>query len=185
LINGAVSENPADTLHLEFKGIDLAPLDFLQNNNNDEDKLAINLKGILNGRILLTNVYKDLLLESNIMINDFSILGSEFGNITVSSELDINQKVLNISASNNYSGVKMFDVSGYYDPVLKKTDLTADVTKLPVTFLNPLLRVFASGIDGTASGRLNFAVEHNKIAFTGAVMAENTLMKACPVGDGF
>jgi hypothetical protein len=179
LVDGSVSENPSDTLNLEFRGIDISPLNFLgnQNTTNDPDKLNYNLKGLLNGKILLTNVYKNLLLETNIKINEFSLLGSEFGTMSVISALDRTKKVVNIKASNNLAGVKMIDINGYYDPSTKKANLTAQANKLTIGFLNPLLRVFASGITGTASGKVNLSVAQNNIILTGAVMAENATMK--------
>ena len=179
LIDGSVSENPSDTLHLEFNGIDIAPLNFIvnQKRGNDPNLVPLDFKGSLKGKIVLTNVYRNLLLESNIVVNDFSVLGSGFGDISVISALDINRKVVNINASNDLSGAKMFDISGYYDPVLKKIDLSANASKLPIDFLNPLLRVFASGIKGTVSGKANFIGIQNNLVLTGAVMAENASMK--------
>jgi hypothetical protein len=179
LVDGSVSENPSDTLNLEFRGIDISPLNFLgnQSTTNDPDRLNYNLKGLLNGKILLTNVYKNLLLETNIKINEFSLLGSEFGTMSVISALDRAKKVVNIKASNNLAGVKMIDINGYYDPSTKKANLTAQANKLTIGFLNPLLRVFASGITGTASGKVNLSLAQNNIFLTGAVMAENATMK--------
>jgi hypothetical protein len=179
LVNGSVSENPTDTLNLEFNGIDISPLNYIgnQKNNDDPNKLSTDFKGRLNGKILLTNVYKNLLLETNINVTDFSFLGTDLGDLSITSELDIVRKVVNINASNNLAGAKMIDIKGYYDPVLKKTNLSAKADKLPINFLNPLLRVFASGITGTASGNVNLTIAQNNIYLTGAVMAENGLVK--------
>ncbi len=186
LVDGTVSENPADTLHLEFKGIDIAPLNYWINRkkNNDQATIPLDFKGRLNGKILLTNVYKSLLLAGNIVVKNFSVLGSEFGNISINSNLDNSKKVVNILASNNLNSVKMFDVSGTYDPATKKIDLEVIATKLPIGFLNPLLKVFASEITGSASGRLklsgetsNLSGETSNLFLTGAAMAENASMK--------
>ncbi|MCX6254369.1 MAG: translocation/assembly module TamB domain-containing protein [Bacteroidia bacterium] len=179
LIDGSVSENPADTLHLEFKGIDIAPLNYLvfRKKGNDPNMLSLDFKGRLNGRILLTNLYKDMLLESNIIVSNFSILGSEYGNISIVSAWDKAKKVVRISADNNLGGVKMFNVAGIYDPATKKIDLTAKATKLPLAFLNPLLKVFASGINGSGTGKVNLSGEKNNFVLKGAVLAENTSMK--------
>jgi len=179
LVDGSVSEDPADTLHLEFKGIDIAPLNYLgnQKNYNDPNKIPFNIKGFINGKILLTNVYSDFLLESNIIVNNFSILGSEYGNISIISAWDKARKVAKINAGNNLNGVKMFDVTGIYDPATSKINLAAKATKLPIAFLNPLLKVFATDISGLASGKLNLSGETNNLILTGAVMAENASMK--------
>ena len=179
MVDGTVSENPSDTLNLEFRGIDISPLNYLGNQNaiTDPDKLNYNFKGRLNGKILLTNVYRDLLLETNININEFSLLGNEFGTMSVISQLDRAKRVVNIHAYNNLGGVKMIDVNGYYDPSTKKANLSAQANKLTIGFLNPLLRVFASGITGTASGKVNLSVAQGNIFLTGAVLAENATMK--------
>jgi hypothetical protein len=179
MVDGSVSENPADTLHLKFKGIDIAPLNYLGNQKKlkDPNKIPLNIKGNLNGDILLTNVYSDILLESNINLNGFSLLGSEYGNISIRSAWDKVRKVAKINANNNLAGVKMFDVSGIYNPSTKKIELTAITTKLPIDALNPLLKAFASGISGLASGKVTLTGEPGNIVLKGAVMAENATMK--------
>jgi hypothetical protein len=179
LIDGSVSENPADTLHLEFNGIDISPLNYLVNKGKDDvsDQIPLNIKGTLGGKVLLTNVYNNLLLESNITVNNFSILNSEYGNVSIISALDLEKKVVNIDAGNDFNGVKMFDIKGYYDPTSKKFDLAANTSRLPIDALNPLLKVFASDISGLASGRVRLTGEPNKIILEGAVMAENASLK--------
>ncbi len=179
LIDGSVSENPSDTLYLEFKGIDIAPLNYWINRkrNNDPGAIPLDFKGSLNGKILLSNVYKSLLLAGNIVIDNFAVLGSKFGNISINSVLDNARKVVKIEASNNLNGIKMFDISGIYDPSNKKINLAAKAKKLPVVFLNPLLKVFASEISGFASGKLNLSGETGNIFLTGAAMVENASVK--------
>ena len=71
----------------------------------------------------------------------------------------------------------MIDINGYYDPSTKRANLSGQANKLTINFLNPLLRVFASGITGTASGKVNLSIAQNNIILTGAVMAENASMK--------
>jgi len=179
LIDGTISENPVDTLHLEFKDIDISPVNYIGNQKavDDPSRTPYNFKGQLNGKILLNNVYKNILLESDIVVKSFSLLGSEFGDVSVNSALDIAKKTVKISASNNLAGVKMFDIKGTYDPSLKKIDLTAIATKLTITALNPLLKFFASGINGYASGKVTLSGPTNNLVLKGAVMAENASMK--------
>jgi hypothetical protein len=179
MVDGSVSENPSDTLNLAFRGIDISPLNFLgnQSTNYDPDKLNYDFKGQLYGKILLTNVYKDLLLETDIDVNEFSLLGNPFGTMSINSELDRTKKIVNIKAGNNLNGVRTIDITGYYDPSTKKANLSGTANKLTIGFLNPLLRVFASGITGTASGKVNLSVAPDNIVLTGAVMAENATLK--------
>jgi len=179
MVNGSVSEDPTDTLHLEFNDIDINPLNLLVNRKrgNDPNIVPLDIKGRLNGKIFLTNVYKDLVLESNINVDSLSILSSEFGTLSIISALDLNKKVVNINASNNLNGVSMIDIEGYYDPSNKRVDLSGIASNLPIDALNPLLKVFASEISGLASGKVNFTGEPDKIVLKGAVMAGNASMK--------
>lgn len=179
LVDGTISKNPSDTLHLDFKGIDLAPLNYLINKKNagDTSMVSLDLKGRLNGKILISNVYSNLLLAGNIYIENFSMLASEFGNISIKSDLNSTKKVVNIEAYNNLHNVKMFNVTGTYDPAAKKIDLTAVTSRMPVTFLNPLLKTFASEITGTASGKLTLTGKADNFILQGAIMGENASMK--------
>lgn len=178
-ISGSVSGNPSDTLYLQFKGIDISPLNYLgkKDETTDSARIKMDLKGRINGDIAITNVYKNLLLESDVLITDFSILGSRYGNISVNSAFDYSRKVVDINASNNLEGIRMFDVSGYYDPALKQINLDAIAAHLPVEALNPLLKVFASNIRGFASGKVNLSGPTDNLILRGSVLAENINMK--------
>lgn len=179
MVNGAISENPADTLHLKFKGISIDPLNYLLDKKKENDPTAVRfaLKGHVSGNIILSNVYKNLLLAGNIYIDKFSMLGSEFGNISINSSLNTSKKYVNIEASNNLNSVKMFDITGGYEPSTKRIDLTAVATKLPITFLNPLLKTFASEITGEASGKLVMSGQTDNFALQGAILPEKASMK--------
>jgi hypothetical protein len=177
MVDGSISESLSDTLFLDFKGIDIEPLNFFLNKDNDPDAIPLNIKGRLNGKILFTNVYKNLALESNITVNNLSMLGSDYGNLYILSAFDVGKKVVKINLSNDLNGVKMIVVSGGYDPALKKIELIGKATKLPISFLNPLLSVFASEITGFASGNVTFSGEPGKITLIGSLMAEDASMK--------
>ncbi len=185
LVDGKISENPADTLHLEFKGIDISPLNNILNRKKDPSMVAFDFKGLLNGKILVSNVYKSLLLAGDISVENFSVLGSDFGDISIKSDLDNIKKIINISASNNLKSVKMFDITGMYDPSTRKIELTAIASKLPVTFLNPLLKTFASDISGLASGKVKLTGRPDEFTLEGSVFAENAAMKITYLGTKY
>jgi hypothetical protein len=177
LINGTVSENPGDTLYLKFKGIDISWLNVLTSRKNNPDQISLAFKGKLNGDVMLSDVYRNPLLESNLKIIGFSMLQSDYGDLSVLSTWNNEKKVADIHASNLLDGKKMLDISGYYDPALKSINLTGIADKLPVDALNPLLKIFASGINGTASGKVNLSGETNKLVLKGALLAENASLK--------
>ncbi len=179
LVDGTVSMDPSDTLNLAFRGIDISPLNYLlfRDKISDPESISPDFKGRLNGKILLSNVYKNLLLETGLVINDFSVFNSSFGNLSVYSALNRSKKLVDIKVSNDLGGLKMLDATGYYDPAAKRLNLGIVASKLPVDALNPLLKMFASDISGTASGRVKLSGPTNKLALEGAIMAENTNLK--------
>jgi len=177
LVDGSVSEDPADTLHCEFRGIDISPLSVITGKKDDPERISLGFRGELNGNVLLTGIYRDLLLVSNLKVNNFSMLESDYGDLSVVSAWDSEKRVAEIHAGNNLGGKKMLDISGSYDPASRKISLDGLADKLPIDALNPLLRVFASGIEGTATGKVNLSGEFNRLVLSGALMVEDASMK--------
>jgi hypothetical protein len=177
LVNGILSEDPADTLALKFSEIDISPLNYLTLKEDVPDQIPMALKGQLNGDVSVTNIYNNPLIVSNLKVIDFSMLQSDYGDLSIVSGWNSDRKVADIHAGNNLDGKKMIDINGYYDPLLKKINLTAVADKLPVDALNVLLKVFASGITGTASGKVNLSGSPGNLVLKGALMAENASMK--------
>jgi len=177
LIDGSVSENPDDTLKVEFREIDISPLNYLAEKNVNEYTVPLGLKGELNGDVLLTGIYRNLLLVSNLRVSDFSLLESKYGELSVISAWDSEKKMAEIHAGNNLDGRKMVDINGWYDPSTRKISLDGAADKLPVDAMNPLLRVFASGIGGTATGKVNLSGEFKQLVLKGALMVEDASIK--------
>lgn len=178
-LNGTISENIADTLYFDFNGIDISPVNrFIKNKNvNIKNPPELNLKGLIGGNILLTDIYKSPLVESDLSVFNFTIFDSEYGNIEIESEWNNQKRQLDISGSNNLLGTKQLDINGHYDPSGKYIDIDFTATHLPVSLLNSLLRTFASGITGTATGKLNLSGNLNTLALDGSLLAEKTKMK--------
>ena len=178
-IDGTISKRAEDTLKLEFKGIDISPLGQLEqkNDKSEESGVPFNPKGIINGNILVSNVLTSPMIESNIRVNGFSLLGGDYGDLSVVSEWNAASKVADISARNNLKGARNIDVKGYYDPSTKYINLNATAAHLPVDALNPLLSFFASGITGTVSGKVRFSGKPGELVLNGSLLAENTSMK--------
>ena len=179
LVEGKASYNPEDTLYLEFSGINLNPINNLyeKGSGNDANMLHLALGGILDGKVSLTNMFKNFMFESDISIEDFTLLDSQYGEIRIGSIWNNDKNVVEITVNNNLDGVKLFDINGDYDPGTGQVNLTAETDKMPVGILNPLLNFFASDIGGTATGKVNLTGKFSEPVVTGALMGENITMK--------
>jgi hypothetical protein len=179
MIDGTISKNSGDTLSLEFRGIDLSPLSQMGKNESkgNDSEIPFNPKGIINGNVLISSTLKDPMIESNIRVNGFSLLGADYGDVSAVSLWNSSRKVAEINVNNNLNGKKNIEIKGFYDPAVKHFNLTGIASNLPVEALNPLLNFFASEITGTASGKVNLSGTPGALVMKGALMAENTSMK--------
>lgn len=178
-VNGSVSKNPSDTLSLSFMGIDISPLNYVRRKKSTEstDFIPLEISGRLNGNILLSDVYENPVIQGNIILNDLSLLGDLYGDMSINSEWNTRKKVINLDAYSRLNGTTILDVDGYYDPASKAIDLDISADELPIGALNPLLKVFASDISGVATGEVKLSGALNKLELTGTVLAQDASLK--------
>jgi len=177
-IEGSASHDRQDTIYIKLNGINISGLNNLYEKKAGKDnKIHLAIGGILGGTISLTDIYSNFMFESDIRINNFALLESEYGMIRIMSAWNKASKVADIEINNNLGGKKTFDITGYYDPENRLIDLTARADRLPIEILNPLLKMFASEISGSASGKVHLSGEAGKINLTGSLFAENSTIK--------
>ena len=179
LVNGAVSEDLNDTLYLKFNDISLSPLNKMSEKNTDgsDNSLKLNIGGTLNGRISFTDLYRNFMFESDILLHDFTLLNSQYGDIKILSAWNNDRKVAEINANNNLAGVSMFKINGIYTPSEGNMDLLLDANKLPIDALNPLLNFFASGVGGKATGKIRVKGQPAKPLLLGSLWLEDAALK--------
>lgn len=178
MIDGKISENPKDSLNISFRELDLRGLNKLkrvQTAENDK-KIDFRVGGFLNGDILITDIYNNIMLESDVNITDFDINEHHYGDISLLSEWDNRQKLAHLNINNNIDGENTFSISGDYDPELGRTDLLASVDGIPLDILNIFLKAFASDIEGMGSGKARIISEQGDISVNGVVMAKQAAM---------
>ena len=178
-VNGSASNDINDTIVFSFNGININPLNNLYEKrmNYDPEMIRLSLGGTVNGVISFTDIYRNFMFESDIIIRDFTLLESTYGNISIQSAWNNENKLIDINAGNNFEGVKMFEINGTYDPADRNAILRINTDKMPLGVLNPLLKSFASGINGTASGRVLLTGEPSKPVITGSLKADNASFK--------
>lgn len=176
-VTGNVSEDPGDTLHIRAKGIDISWLNAFTGGDKEDDRFNLGFRGKLDGDVSVSGIYNNPLVGGIIELQDFSILQSEYGDISIEAAWNNSRKVIELEASNDLNGSKMIDVKGFFEPEARSLNLTATADKLPVDALNPLLRFFASDISGTASGKVNLSGESGQFVLKGSLFARDTRMK--------
>lgn len=178
-VEGSASNDLKDTIHIKIDGINISGLNklFEENDTKPENKLHLSIGGILGGKISLTNIYKNFMFESDLRVHGFALLDNEYGELRIGSAWNTDERVADIEINNNLEGKRIIDIKGYYNPENRFLDITAKADKLPMEILNPLLKTFASEINGRITGRVRLSGRLDNTALTGSLFADNGSIK--------
>lgn len=179
-LDGKLSSDPRDKLTLSFEGLNLSYLNNLQKkpeSGKEENPAEMTFGGTMKGEVTVSDVYDNMLFESNIKVADFMVNSNKYGLVTLRSEWDPKQKVAVINASNNYAGSKFFDIKGTYAPSSKIADITVSTFRMPLDILSPFIKSWASDLKGTGSGTVGIHGKLRQIILSGSIMAEDASMK--------
>ena len=178
-LDGKLSSAPEDRLALSFEGLNLSYLNNLKRDKpaGQEESTEMLFGGIMEGNITLSDVYDNLLFESNVQVSDFMLNNKGYGLLTVKSDWDPRKKVADIQVFNDFEGTRFFDISGSYTPSTKNADITVSAYDMPLDIINPFVKSFASGLSGVGTGRVRLHGKLSQFVLTGSVMAQNASMK--------
>ncbi|HNT92288.1 MAG TPA: translocation/assembly module TamB domain-containing protein [Bacteroidales bacterium] len=178
-LDGKLSGLPEERLTMSFEGLNISYLNNLVNRNQGqkENSQLMTFEGSMNGSITLSDVYNNLLFESDMKVEDFKLNENNYGLVSLTSEWDPRRRVAAIDISNNLEGRKMIDIKGSYAPSSRMTDLAVSASDLPLDIINPFVRAFASGLQGAGSGTVRLKGKPRELAITGSVMARDASMK--------
>ncbi|MBM3420600.1 MAG: hypothetical protein FJY11_05630 [Bacteroidetes bacterium] len=179
-ISGIMSAKDTDSLKLEFAGIDLGFLNQMweSGSGSREGQLHLALGGIMSGKIILTGLMGDFMLETDkVIVEGFRMIDHEYGNIYLNSVWDNPGKIARIELYNELEGTRAINIGGYYDPQIKELNLEAQAQDLPVDILNPVLSSFASGIKGYASGKIRLKGKPKEPVLTGSLFVRDGAMR--------
>lgn len=154
-INGTLSENPADIMNVNFKAINISDFDFIIGKNNDVD-----IDGYINGDLIVSNVYKAPLIQSNLKIDDFYINGDRIGKAEMVSTWDNNIKALSLNVNLIYEGSIGSNIpvtlKGYYytDREKDNFDMDIELKNFKLKLLERYISTVSSNFKGYATGNL-------------------------------
>lgn len=170
-INGTISENPADILHIGFNDFNISDIDMLSSS------AGVDLDGFLSGNMELSNIYKSFNLISDFTINNLYVNKDKLGKAAVVTTWDNQEKKAYLNAEIIYEGnigsntpVK---VVGYYYPNNKTDnfDLDIQLTNFKLKLLEKYIASFSSNLKGYASGNLKLTGTTKEPDLHGSVFA--------------
>lgn len=169
-INGKTTSGGNDTIEISFQNLNLDALNSISKKNqavNKNNEFAID--GVLNGKILVRDIFTTLLFESEIFINNLKTNEHLHGDVTLLSEWDTLNKAVEISMFNNIDDAETFRINGVYIPDSQEIDFLAGVNLLPLDMLNLVLHTFASDVSGYGTGNVSISGSLKNPIVTGPV----------------
>ena len=146
-IYGGTSETNVDTLSLDLELFDMSIL-------NPLFKTDMGISGLTSGNVQLISPMTDKAILVDIMCDSAYFADRQIGRLSASSEWDEAFQRFNISAQAELEGRNSVEMRGRLTPKTKNLEAYAKLDRLPVGYLDPLLKEVFSDINGYVSGEL-------------------------------
>ena len=147
-VNGIISEDPQQILDFSAKHFDLSMVNIFT---------KLQLGGVLNADVRLSDVYKNLDTEAHILIDSLHVEGGLIGNIDANINWDNNIKVSKIDASLSRENQKVLTLLGTVNnkEPENQLNLQAKFDNTNLVIVEPFIKDFASNVGGVVAGELS------------------------------
>ncbi len=152
-IDGIISVLPEDTINFKFSNWSISNFDIFL------DKSKFDIKGIVNGEVNLSDLLKSPSFFSDLTIDSLYFNGENLGEAIFFSKWNNHTNSIDIDAEifsfGNVGKTKSLEVSGHYFPLNASDtyDFEINLSNYKLITLSPFINVFASDIEGLASGK--------------------------------
>lgn len=169
-VNGKISENAADGMHLLLGNFDLGNLNVITS------QYGVSLDGIINGTAIISNPYAEIFFVSDISFNDLIFNKELLGNGVFKSNYNSRDEVININGYFGRDNEKTVLLNGSYFPAKKENslDLTATISDLNLSLFSPYTLDLVSKLNGTASGKIFIRGSTGEPDLSGSVSLKKT-----------
>lgn len=145
-VNGRISDNPSDSLAICLNQFDLREFNRLVLGS------GTNIFGMINGKIVVQDYYRDKLLYSDIQVRDWGFNRDTLGTLKLLSFWDADSSRMVIRAENKVHEEIPLHVSGYYVPLSDSLDIRVGLSELGLgrvgKYANEYLKYTAGNLNG-------------------------------------
>ena len=177
LLQGSISNDPNKKLNIYFQQVDISNLDKLIN------VYGVDINGVADGSVSLMNLYHSPNLTSNLKILGLEYNKVKLGDATIKSSWNDDAKALLVDLHvvdvSNPANTEPLSVTGTYYPYAETDNFNFNIElkDLQLRTINPFLDSFMSGLNGLASGNLQFLGNTNYPYLKGVVNCKKTSFK--------
>jgi len=166
LADGAIDKGQTNKLNILFDKIDLNTLNTFIGDD-------LELRGQLNGRLSLFDIYEGALFLSDLKVDDLSLLGQSIGNSSIQCRWDpIDENIVaDVLVESNRK--KTLQASGIYNPEHDSLSINTNFDHFSLLILQPLLGSSFANFHGDATGKVRLYGSLDHLQHDGALFAAN------------
>ena len=170
-INGFISANPADELKVSFQKFSMATLNQLVKTS------GVELKGALNGDVVLTSVIKKPGVDANLTIDSLTMNKTLIGDVQLKSTLDNQREQARINMNITHQGLKTLNIAGIYTlghDAGDNLDFDVKMDHTEAIIFEPFVKGLVSDLKGTVSANLKLSGSPSSPSLNGDLTLNNT-----------
>ena len=171
-INGRVSDNPADTVKVNLKDINIGYVFDIARISDD-----VNFEGDATGMAYASGILKKPVLNTRLSIRSFTLNKGLLGDLDIYGAWDNEKKGIYLDAHIQEKDISKVHVDGFIYPIKPTSglDLNIDAENLNIKFLEHYMRSIAQDIKGRATGKVHFYGKFKGLNLDGAVMTDASM----------
>lgn len=166
-INGIASSSPTDSLFVKLQEIELNYILSLAKVKSPK------IEGLVTGNALVQNVFNKMLLQLDVFAKDFKFNNALWGDVTLKSKWNEQDKKLEANGFCMSNNNKAFDIAGEYFPKKDSLEFYADINKLGIDFLRYYLDNALQNVSGEGSGKLHIYGGLKRFQLAGDIFVKN------------
>lgn len=171
-INGRLSDNPADTVKIDLKDINMGYVFDIANISDDVD-----FEGDVTGSAYASDVLKKPVMNTRLFVKNFSLNQGRLGDLDIYGEWDNENRGIRLDASIQDIASAPSRVTGIIYPLKPESglDLNIEAHELNLKFLEHYMRSIATDIKGRGTGNVHFYGKFKGLNLAGAVMTDASM----------
>ena len=169
IANGILSDSPTDSLVIEMNDLQVAYI------TDIVDFHAVRFKGEASGRAVISNIYSDLNLNADLVVNNMHLQEGRLGTAYIKASYDSDIKGIRLYGHipDHYDGLdRTTDVEGYIAPSQNDMDLQISTHNTNAEFLYGFLSSTFSNISGKTNGVLHIIGPLTDVNLVGNISAD-------------
>ena len=171
-INGRISDNPADTVKVNLKDINIGYVFDIARISDD-----VNFEGDATGMAYASGILKKPGLDARLFIRNFKLNNALLGDLNVYGAWDNDKKGIYLDAHIHEKDFAKTHVEGIIYPIKPTSglDLNINAENLNIQFLEHYMRSIVQDVNGRATGKVHFYGKFKGLTLDGAVMTDASM----------